>query len=320
MAPYHSTKVILEPSEDVFTREHNHFPHFPVIFNRDPKWAWGLADSKILDPQQRELNEIRTQEMKHRRHAVVKIFTEKDNISPDESDKFDSDEPAGTVVVDDIGKIKTGMVVNQMPAALLEMDQNVQRETQELIGLGQNQFGEYAPGSADRSATEASIVNQATQIRMDERRDVVADVTVEVVQGIHTLIFENWPDDVVVDIVGDEGAKFWVKWEQEFLRRGLYDVNVDPDSGLPMTAQMRAQKATETYQLLRQDQNVDQYKNTQNLLRERHGPAYDDLLKTPEQMQQMVQAQAQQQKMMTILEFMKANKGAKPPTSLQGVV
>ncbi len=311
MAPYHSKKILLE-DQDVFTSEHGHFPIFPVIFNRDPRWAWGIADSKVLDPQQREINEVRTQEMKHRRHAIVKMFATKDALSPDESSKIDSEGVGAVVIVDAIENVKPQMVVNQFPAALLEQDQNIQRETQELIGLGQNQFGEYAPGSADRSATEAQIVNQATQIRMDERRDAVADVTVEVVNGMHTLIFENWTDDQVVDVVGDDGSKYWVKWEQEFLRRGLYDVNIDPDSGLPQTAQMRSQKATETYQLLRQDPNVDQYKNTSNLLRERHGPAYDDLLKTPQEMQQMAAAQAKQQKVMTLLEFAKVMKGAPP--------
>ena len=307
IAPYHSKKVLLV-EDDTFTQEHNRFPIYPIVFNADTDRCWGVPDAKILDPQQRELNEIRTQEMLHRRHAVVKLLFQEDSISPDEMEKMDSSDVGACVKVTDINAVRPMAIVNAIPTGLIEQDQNVQREVQELIGLGSNQFGEYAPGSADRSATEANIVNQATQIRMDERRDAVADVTEDIFQGVHSIIFEHWNEEQVVDIVGDNGATFWVKVQPEYLRNGTYDINIDPDTGLPMTAQLRKANAVQTYQMLSQNPKINQDKLLNMLLRELHGAEYDDLVLTPQEQQKMQQAAEEaQRKAVTMQEFAKAN-------------
>jgi hypothetical protein len=301
LAPYHAQKILLQ-DQDVFTQEHNHFPVFPIVFNADPEHCWGLADSKILEPQQRELNEIRTQEMRHRRHAIVKLLAVEGAIQPDEVEKLDGEDVGAVVVVSELGSVTPFPAVGNMPTALLEMDQAVQREVQEILGLGSNQFGEYAPGSADRSATEAQIVNQATQIRMDERRDTVADVTEDIVRGMHSIIIDNWGEEQIVQLVGDDGAKVWVQVRGDLMKQGVYDVNVDPDTGTPVTAEARQQKALATFKLLMGNPMIDQYKLTGMLLREFHGPMYDDLLLKQDVIQKNQEQQEQKQIQMMKLE------------------
>jgi hypothetical protein len=92
------------------------------------------------------------------------------------------------------------------------------------------------------------------------------------------------------------------------LKSGTYDVNIDPDSGLPMTAQIRKQNAVQTFQLLSPNPFIDKYKLTNMLLRELHGPMYDDLLLSQEQVQKNQEAaQKQQQQAMAMEMFAKHN-------------
>ena len=72
LAPDVSDKVLLDTEDDM--QYNNGGPHYPIIFNMDDEQAYGIADSKILEPIQLELNETKTLTMKHRRLALVKAF------------------------------------------------------------------------------------------------------------------------------------------------------------------------------------------------------------------------------------------------------
>jgi hypothetical protein len=285
MAPYHNQKILYCDYDEMQSK--GHFPFFPLIFNNDDTFFWGLPDAKILEPQQRELNETRTIMMKHRRASIVKLLFEAGALEADEAEKITNETVAAAIRVNDGGlnKIKLIEAAN-IPQGLITMDALVERDVQEILGLGANQFGEYAPGSADRSATEASIVNQATQIRMDERRDAVADMLVDIITQTHEVIFDRWTGEQVLDIVGPGGVQIWVRFQAEELRTGGYNVTVDPDSTLPETKQVREAKAAQVYQLLRQNPLVDPHKLTSYLLRNFHGPDFDDMMVSPQEAEQ----------------------------------
>lgn len=296
MAPYHNCKILYQEQDEM--QDGGGMPYFPLVFNQDDLFMWGVPDAQILEPQQRELNEIRTLMMKHRRVSLIKIIAKREALSPDEVSKL-SDESVVPVIYAEEGANVNGdirvMEAANIPQGLVTMDALVERDVQEILGLGANQFGEYAPGSADRSATEAQIVNMATQIRMDERRDLVADLLTDVVKQVHGIIFNRWTGEQVIDLVGPGGVPIWVKFRPEELKQAGYNVTINPDSTLPETKQIREQKAIQVYQLLLQNELIDKHKLTSYLLREMHGVEYDDMMVTPEQAQQMQQAQAQAQ-------------------------
>lgn len=286
MAPYASDKILFcEDSEflEVMGRPN----YYPLIFNDDDEVFWGIPDAKILDPQQREANEIRTMIMRHRRISIRKILAKSGTLSPDEAGKL-TDENTDAVVKIDKNASMNDIKIQEMgdiPAGLLKSDNIVLKDVQEILGLGTNQWGDYAPGSADRSATEAQIVNQATQIRIDERRDTVADLLTEVVSGMNHVIFNKWDGEQVVKFVGNMGVEVWVALTPEMLQPQHYAINVDPDSNLPKTSSLRRQEAIQSFQLLAPNQLIDPVKLTKWLLHELHGVQYDDLMKQGPQTQ-----------------------------------
>ena len=132
---------------------------------------------------------------------------------------------------------------------------------------------------AGTSAAEAKIVAQASDIRVDERRDMVGDMTESMIESVHNTIFNHWGPEEIVDIVGPGGAMIWVKFSGELLKTGEYDIKVDPDSAVPQTRAAREAKAAQVYQLLKTNPLLDPQKLTQYLLHEMHGVQFDDMMR-----------------------------------------
>jgi len=287
IAPYTSVGVrnsIQEPlyiGEDRLQRN-NRLPAYPIIFTEDDEQFWGVPDSIIIEPQQYEKNEVRAQLRAHRRILLKKMLVGVGNMDPDEEGKLTADDNVDNIVkVKDITQVRE-LNAGQLPPGLMEMDSLIDHEVETLMGLGVNQFGEYAPGSADRSATESNIVNQATQIRADERRDMCADVVVDVVQDMNDDIVEYWGDDMVADVAGPAGVPIWVKFQPEMLRQIQWDVKVDPDSAVPLTKQYREGKAAELYKMLYgTNQQVNPEALTHFFLSEMYGSDADSILTNP---------------------------------------
>ena len=258
----------------------NGFPYFPLIFNDDDERFWGIPDSKILEPYQREINEIRTQSMKHRRISLVKILANNAKISPNEALKLVSEDvspvawtngPPGDSVM-----LLTG---NNIPNDLSIAMQEIMNDVRETVGFSRNQMGEFQPGSARTTATEANIVRMASEIRVDERRDMTADLLVKFIELVHQVVFRFWKTEDVVELVGPGGVPVWVKFSGEILKTGKYQVKIDPDSSLPETRGMREAKAKELYNILKTNPLIDPVKLTQYLLHELHGVQFDDMMR-----------------------------------------
>lgn len=281
IAPYQSEKVLFDsgPGGDELQVD-GQLPYFPLVFNQDPECFWGIPDAQILEPQQRELNEIRTLIMKHRRISLVKILSNVKNMTPDEEAKLVGEEVGAIVHAEDINAVKV-LTESNIPEGLIRSDALVQADVREILGLGQNQWGEFVQGSEKPSATEAAEVAQASAIRSDERRDTCADLLTEAIEQIHPIIFDRWGEEIVMDILGPAGIPVWIRFRPEVLREGSYEVKVDPDSAIPETRQVREARAERVYALLRTNPLIDPLKLTQYLLHQMHGTQFDDMMLSP---------------------------------------
>ena len=262
------------------------FPLYPIVFNDDDEVAWGIPDSVILEPYQLEANEIRTQFMKHRRLALIKLLYKKGTIAPDEIDKFFSEDVGAAVQVEGEMDDFEQMQATPIPTDLVLAMRELKEDFRETVGFSRNQFGEFKPGSSDVTATEANIVRQASEIRVDERRDVVADVLVDSMEGEHQIVFNHWQQEQVIEVVGPGGVAIWLKFTGSDLKGGQYLTKIDPDSSVPETKQLREQKAVQLYGVLKTNPIIDPQKLTAYLLHELHGVQFDDMMRVlpaPEQ-------------------------------------
>lgn len=257
-----------------------HTSAFPLIFNEVDNSFWGVPDSKILEPYQLEINETRTQIAMHRRTSVVKILAKIRGISEEQATKIVSEEVAPIVWTDEapdqVVKLITG---NSIPPELSNHIQTIHQDVREVMGMSRNQMGEFNSRSGDTTATEAQIVSQAMEIRIDERRDICADLLTGITAALHEMMFMSMPDEMVVDMTGPGGGLVWVTLKGDLVKKGRYSINIDPDSGMPLTQDLRQQRAMQSYQFLAMNPFLDPVKVSQYLLSEMVGNQFDDMMR-----------------------------------------
>jgi len=196
------------------------------------EYYWGPSDVQIIEPQQLEVNEARTQAMYHRRVALIKFLIEEGRMDDSEVDKMLSENVAPACFVKGAPREVVSLLQPHMPQDINQWTEIIRSDVRELLGHSKQQMGELPPGR--RTAKEIDVVQRAHDIRMDERRDIVADALGKLVRKINQVIFDRWDQTQVAQVVGVDGAKYWVEYDKKNIA-GEYDIKVDVESMTPMT-------------------------------------------------------------------------------------
>lgn len=271
-------------------------PYEFLIPNADPEYFWGIPDVKILEPQQVELNDIRTQQSLHRRISLIKFLYLRDKIKPEELQKMLSAEVGPAVAIDDTENVNAAVSILQphVPPDLSASANECLSDMREALGFSSNQLGEFSPYH-HKTATESMIVNQAFEVRADERRDLVSDMIAGIISKFNQFIFKFWTSERVIQIVSPGGQPFWVSYTGEELA-GEYHLHIDIESGLPMTRAIKYQMARELFAMFNGDPMVDQVMLRKIVLDnyESIDPQVRTLLNVPEGVDPRALAQARQ--------------------------
>jgi len=239
-------KWIRPPEEDLLQIEG--LPFVDFTFNEDTEFYWGPSDVAIMEPQQLEINEARTQAMYHRRIALVKFLVNANLIGDDEIDKMMSENVGPVVKVTGDPKQVAAIIQSHIPPELLGWVQEIRADAREMMGFGRNQLGEEARSSR-RTATEAGIVQQAHEIRIDERRDIVAEALQRTIRKLNQIIFSRWDTEKVIEVVGFDAARYWVRYRPNAIA-GEYNIKVDVESLSPKTKEFKKREIFQVIQAL----------------------------------------------------------------------
>ncbi|KKK91953.1 hypothetical protein LCGC14_2707770, partial [marine sediment metagenome] len=221
-------------------------------FNEDPEHFWWASDARLLEVQQAEINDIRTMAKRHRRLAILKVLYDKDMLGKDELVKMLDGDPKAAVAIDtgatgDIRKA-VAMFQSHVPPDLTIAAREVREDIREIVGFSRNQSGAFEAPSGRRTATEANIVKQASMIRIDERRDIMTDLLQRVIGKINQQIFKNWSSERVVDVVGDNGARYWIRFTGKELK-GEFTYKINPEESIPQDQRTRREDITRFIEL-----------------------------------------------------------------------
>jgi len=204
-----------------------------VSFNDDPDFFWTTPDALYLKPQQLEINDVTTQWSKHRRAAVAKIIAKRKAFTPADIDRLTSEQVKAVVEMNGDVQRDIKELSATIPDDFRVAREMIMNDSREIVGFSRVQAGEFQ-GKTHITAREVSAVQQGSEIRMDARRDVGADTLVEMLRKVNQIIFKMWTAKRVMQVVGPDGAAQWVKYTGPELR-GEYNLQVDPDSGIPTT-------------------------------------------------------------------------------------
>lgn len=242
-------------------------PYEFIIFNPDPDLFQGIPDVKLIEPQQLELNEMKTQESKHRKIALLKFLYRKNSITPVQLNHFLSGEVGPAVEVED-DNIATAIQIMQphVPPDFDTLERRNAEDVRKTIGSSANQQGDFSPYHG-KTAAESMIVDQANELRSNERKDIVGDALVNIIQKWNQMIFSFWTEPKVIAICGPTGQQFWVEYTGDQLV-GEYNLLVDPEAGMPISRIQRSQMTEGLFKQFNGDPMIDQIKLRMMVLRE----------------------------------------------------
>jgi len=228
-----------------------------IQFNDDPEFFWAIPDVHILEPQQKELNEVRTQASRHRKIALLKFLYLRTAIKSEELEKFFSGVVGPGVAVDgdSLANVITTLQPH-MPPELWREAEVILQDMGEEMGFSPNQLNQFKGGTPP-TATESGIVEQSFDVRTDERKDIVGDVLVNIIRKWNQYIFSFWTEDKVIQIVSPEGTPFWIQYTGDQLK-GEYFLSVDPESGMPLNRALKYSMAKDLFGTLNGDQLINQ--------------------------------------------------------------
>lgn len=222
-----------------------------LVFNPDPDFIYGVPDARIIEPQLLELNEIRTQAMKHRRIDILKLLYRKNAIDKEDINKLlDESVRAGIPVNEDIDITKAVLALPTGAGGIMRdmafAAELVRQDIRETVGFSRVQQGEFQ-GKSHVTKAEVTQVLARSDIRMDDRRDAVADLLTNVVRKFNQTVFTHWTVPQVQDIVGPKGARWWLEFTGPEIR-GEYTYKIEAGTAAPLDPGAKKKQAVEMAQ------------------------------------------------------------------------
>lgn len=239
--PYESDDFLVEPGEMPY-----HFGHpFVQIRNYEiPDMFYPIGDLEMLYPIQQELNKTRSDMLNFRSAYARKYLARRNAFSPGDEKKLASRKDGEIIWVDDdnipLGDIVQPMPINSLDSNLFNWSSQILSDMQEVSGVS-----EYARGTATgaaRTATEASLIQDALNARSSEKLSLVEGMATDVAKNLLKIMQQFITGEKVARIVGKQGIEDWLTYDRESIQ-GEYDFTVEAGSTQPNNETFRRQKA-----------------------------------------------------------------------------
>ena len=264
---------------DVDYLQEDGLPFVSLSFVPRARTFWTTPDVVYLQSHQEEVIDIATMTRKQRRISTMRFFYEEGVIDNDELEKFMSSE-IGIGVKYKAGSGNTP-VIPITPSNNNNQLQNeaeyVLRNARTAVGLSRNQAGEYE-ATGRRTASEAMIVQQNSDQRLDRRQDALAETLCDIGKKLAKIVMKFWQTPRLIDVLGPDGASQWTSFTGSDLKgEYLYKINFssEPLKGI----EARKQEAMQLYSGLAQDPTIDPLALRRYLVNAWNDPNFTSLFK-----------------------------------------
>lgn len=244
-------KFVLPPQEDPL--QVNGLPFEVISFNKGSGCIWATPDSIYVESQQLEGDETRRVGRLQRKLANVKFLYDDEVLDKEDLEALLSEDPGGVPI--DVPKTKrlSDVVMplqTNIQVQYLEYQKNLLNDAQLISGIGPNQMGTFAPGR--RTKYEAQIVEGVNQLRTAMRREKIAKAIESMTTKANILITKYWNQEMVQQVVGVDGALYWVNAKPEEFKYAEESLatKVNVDSMAPTSRDRKKAEAAELLGLL----------------------------------------------------------------------
>jgi len=221
------------------------YPFAMLAFNDVPGEFYPISEVEIIRTQQLEINKIRSFQLDHIKRASRKILFEKGSLDDNQIEKLTNPEDMSLVEVNDISRIRVLEDIT-LPRDIFNVGQMQKDDIREMTGISEYQRGGFP--LAKKTATEARIIQNASQSRSFEKAVLLENFTESVAKKVIQLVKQYYDRDKLITIVGDKGFH-WRDYNREEIQKE-YDVSVVAGSMVKPDSELEKLKAMEAFKLV----------------------------------------------------------------------
>lgn len=231
------------------------FPIHPLAINYVPDRAYPPSDSAMMMPQVLELCKFRSQMMRQRDTSIPLRWYDKSRVAAEELEQFERGIFQGVIGLNGPAETQIGEIARaQYPRENFTAQQVIEKDLEQTLAIGSNQRGTNT--DTERTATELQIVQNNTDLRMDDERNAVIDWYVRGVTKLWSLIqrFADAPD--YVNVLGPDGAQQLMPWSKSQIQ-GRFAFTLKTDSTVRPDSATDQKRALDLYNFLAKDPQVN---------------------------------------------------------------
>lgn len=249
----------------------------PLVLMRDyvvPDKLWGYGEARLILSLQIELNRTRTQIINHNRRFNRKVLYNERALGPDGIQALESRKDGALVrVINDVDLNKAALPLpdSQLPTDRYQLNNIIEADITQVTGISDYERGAYT--NLRRTATEASIIQDSSSLRQQDKLRRVEDAATEIAKRMKALAQAFYDHQRWILVTG-QGWELPISFNKTDIL-GDFDVSVDAGSTQPISQQQRMQDTERLYQLLISNPVANLPEVTRELLRA-HGMSNPD--------------------------------------------
>lgn len=225
---------------------------FVLIENYDvPDAFYPIGELEAIEPLQYELDATRSSMVRARKLDVPKFIARKGAFDQTAKDALGSDTPYRVAETDNDRALNDLIIPLPRNDANAQLYQNHSEVIEADINLvtGVNDYMRGAQSEIRRTATEASIIQDAANARAADKLAIIEHAISEIARRLVGLAQHYLEGEQVARVVGAAGAMTWVPFTADDIA-GEYDFDVEGGSTQPQNETFRRQQAMQLLQTM----------------------------------------------------------------------
>lgn len=243
------------------------YPIHPLTLRYVSDQAIPPSDCSVSRDQVDELSRGRTQMIDQRDRSVPLTMYDTSRVPSESIQKYlkgDTQELIGVPSFDAASPPIVGINKGQFPRENFTFNDIVNRDIAEAWALGSNQLG--VDTDTRRTATELSLMQAATDTRMDKERVRVLRWFSKGCEKLLALIQMFADDQEFVQIVGPDGLVAMQQWDKTAIA-GTFAITLAPDSSQRVDAVSKKKEAIDIFKMFGNDPLINQVELRKSIFR-----------------------------------------------------
>lgn len=243
------------------------YPIHPLTLRYVSDQAIPPSDCSVSRDQVDELSRGRTQMIDQRDRSVPLTAYDTTRVPAESIQKYlkgETQELIGIPGFDNSNPPIVGVNKGQFPRENFTFNDIVNRDIAEAWALGSNQLG--VDTDTRRTATELSLMQAATDTRMDKERVRVLRWFSKGCEKLLALIQMFADEQDYVQIVGPDGVMQMMAWDKTAIA-GTFAITVAPDSSQRVDAMAKKKEAIDIFKMFGNDPLVNQVELRKTIFR-----------------------------------------------------